>query len=416
MNSPKTPVLRAWSAARVAVLLCALSTTGYAGASGVKVSPGSISFGNNAVGAASAARTVIVTNSSRQKVEIRSVSLSSLEFAYSGPVLPVTLGPGQSFSGTVLFLPTAALTYTARLTFHESRMSTTVQLSGTGTAAPALSSSAPVAPPSVPTPKVTPTITWATPAAISYGTALSAAQLDASASTAGSFAYSPVPGTVLSAGSQTLSVTFTPADTTDYNTATGSVVLTVNSAAPASGSLTVTPASVTFGRVSVGTSSSQIVTLTNSGNASVTISNLSISGPGVGASGVSAGIVLTGGQSASLDLTFAASSAGSVTGGVTLVSNASNSSLTIPVSASGVNPSVSLSWAADSSATGGYDVYSSTVSGGPYNLLTPTPVTMPAYTDNTVQAGLTYYYVVTALDATTNTQSGYSNEVSVVIP
>jgi 2-keto-3-deoxy-6-phosphogluconate aldolase len=62
---------------------------------------------------------------------------------------------------------------------------------------------------------VTPVITWTTPAAIPYGTALSAAQLDATASVPGTFAYSPSAGTVLAAGAQTLSVTFTPTDTTD---------------------------------------------------------------------------------------------------------------------------------------------------------------------------------------------------------
>ena len=45
-------------------------------------------------------------------------------------------------------------------------------------------------------------------------------QLDATAGgVAGSFAYTPAAGTVLGVGSQTLSVTFTPSDTTDYNTA-----------------------------------------------------------------------------------------------------------------------------------------------------------------------------------------------------
>ena len=68
--------------------------------------------------------------------------------------------------------------------------------------------------------KATPAITWATPAAITYGTALSAAQLNASSTVAGTFVYTPAAGTVLTAGSQTLSVTFTPTDSTDYNTAT----------------------------------------------------------------------------------------------------------------------------------------------------------------------------------------------------
>ena len=93
--------------------------------------------------------------------------------------------------------------------------------------------------------KAAPLITWATPAAITYGTALSAAQLDATASVPGTFVYSPPSGTVLTAGSQTLSVTFTPTDTTDYNTATATVTLTVNKA----GSLIAwaTPAAVTYG-------------------------------------------------------------------------------------------------------------------------------------------------------------------------
>ena len=79
--------------------------------------------------------------------------------------------------------------------------------------------------------KITPTITWAAPAAITYGTALSATQLDASAgSIQGSFVYTPARGTVLTAGTQTLHVTFTPTNKTDYSTATASVRFVVNKA------------------------------------------------------------------------------------------------------------------------------------------------------------------------------------------
>jgi hypothetical protein len=81
-------------------------------------------------------------------------------------------------------------------------------------------------------PATTPAITWANPAAITYGTALSATQLNATSKVAGTFAYSPAAGTVLGAGSHTLSVTFTPTDTTDYTTATATVTLTVNKAMP----------------------------------------------------------------------------------------------------------------------------------------------------------------------------------------
>jgi hypothetical protein len=89
--------------------------------------------------------------------------------------------------------------------------------------------------------KTAPTVSWATPSPIVYGTALSSTQLDASSGgVAGTFAYSPAVGTVLTAGSQTLSVTFTPTDTTDYNTVTGSVSVTVSPALP---TVTVTPGS-----------------------------------------------------------------------------------------------------------------------------------------------------------------------------
>ena len=64
----------------------------------------------------------------------------------------------------------------------------------------------------------TPVITWTSPPAIVYGTPLGPEQLDASASTPGTFTYTPAAGTVLSAGAgQTLSVNFMPDDTADYS-------------------------------------------------------------------------------------------------------------------------------------------------------------------------------------------------------
>jgi len=78
--------------------------------------------------------------------------------------------------------------------------------------------------------KGTPVITWANPAPISYGTALSATQLNAKANVPGSVVYTPVLGSKLPVGSQSLNVIFTPTDTTRYNTATKSLTLTVNKA------------------------------------------------------------------------------------------------------------------------------------------------------------------------------------------
>lgn len=124
--------------------------------------------------------------------------------------LPISFTPATSgsVSGSLILtdnnLNTAAPAYAVQ----------TVALSGTGVQA-------------------TPQITWSAPAAISYGTALSASQLNASANVPGTFAYTPPVGTVLNAGTQILAVTFTPNDSTAYTPATASVPLAVNPAAQA---------------------------------------------------------------------------------------------------------------------------------------------------------------------------------------
>ena len=140
-------------------------------------------------------------------------------FTYSpiaGTVLPV--GPGQILS--VTFTPTDTVDYTT------ASATTTINVLN-----PVLT---------------TPTITWANPADITYGTPLSATQLDAAASVPGSFAYTPAAGTVLNAGQgKILSVTFTPTDTTDYNSVTTTTTINVQQATP-----TITwanPPAITYG-------------------------------------------------------------------------------------------------------------------------------------------------------------------------
>ncbi len=77
-------------------------------------------------------------------------------------------------------------------------------------------------------------ITWPAPADITYGTPLSATELNAnSGAVAGTFVYTPSAGTVLSAGTQTLSATFTPTDAKDYSAITVTVPLQVDQAASA---------------------------------------------------------------------------------------------------------------------------------------------------------------------------------------
>ena len=102
--------------------------------------------------------------------------------------------------------------------------------------------------------KATPTLTWATPAAITYGTALSSTQLNATANVGGGFVYLPASG-VLAAGPQTLSVTFTPTDSTDYTSAMKSVSLTVNKAS------TTTTIAVTTTQTATGTTATIAATV-----------------------------------------------------------------------------------------------------------------------------------------------------------
>ena len=82
--------------------------------------------------------------------------------------------------------------------------------------------------------QATPAITWANPADIDYGTPLGPQQLDASASLAGTFAYTQAAGIVLNAGAdQVLSGTFTPTDTLDYSSVTTTVAINVLPVTPA---------------------------------------------------------------------------------------------------------------------------------------------------------------------------------------
>ena len=80
--------------------------------------------------------------------------------------------------------------------------------------------------------KAEPSINWPTPDPIPYGTALGNAQLNATSSVPGTFVYTPAAGEVLSAGPQTLLVSFTPTDTADYTKLQVTVELTVTKAEP----------------------------------------------------------------------------------------------------------------------------------------------------------------------------------------
>ena len=114
----------------------------------------------------------------------------------------------------------------------------------------------------IPTNQGTPLIFWPTPPVITLGTALSASELNATASVPGTFSYTPAAGTVLSVGAQTLTATFTPTDITNFVSATATVTLSVNpvitSTAGTGG--TITPIGATV--ITAGSSQAYAITAT----------------------------------------------------------------------------------------------------------------------------------------------------------
>ena len=124
----------------------------------------------------------------------------------------------------------------------------------------------------------------------------------------------------------------------------GAATLTVNASTLV---LNVSPTSLSFGSIDTGATSTLGATLTNSGNSNVTISSVTATGAGFTASNVSSGTVLAPGQSAALNVTFAPTSTGSLTGGVTVASNATNSPATISMTGTGVQSNFST-WVAPS--------------------------------------------------------------------
>jgi hypothetical protein len=221
----------------------------------------------------------------------------------------------------------------------------------------------------------------------------------------------------------------TPATTTADNGSQFTVIVTNGAGNITSNAATLTVSAATsilnanqtalnFSSVNLGSSSVLPVTFTNGGNSNVTISNVSISGAGYSASGVQTGQIVKPGQGATLNVTFTPATAGLLPGSVTVSSNATNSPATITMSGTGVQAvshSVTLTWTASTSTVSGYNVYRSSVSGGPYTKLNSSLIASTTYVDSAVTSGQTYYYVVTSVDSS-NVESANSAEVSANIP
>jgi hypothetical protein len=404
-------------------LIIGLSGAGVLGR--LSPTPASASFGNVAMGT-NDSKAVRLSNTGTSSLTISRVSVSGKGFSMSKVATPFKLLAGQSVSLEAHFAPetTGEATGSIVIDSNAPDPNLTIGLSGAGvlgrlSATPASASLGKVA--------IGETNSQTIRLNNTGNSSVTISRVNVSGSNF-KIAGLNIPTVIASGKSATFNAVFTP-------TATGSVTGLVSLISdapnspltiPLSGSglartslLEASPSGLNFGTMNVDSTSSLSVTLTNRGNADVTISKLAVSGAGFSEGGVAAGTILGPDQSTTLRVRFAPVSAGSVHGDVAVTSNATTAPVTISLSGDAVKPtahSVALAWSASkSSGVVGYHVYRATASGGPYTKLTPSAIPETRYTDTSVEAGRTYYYVVTSVDSD-GLESSHSNQASATVP
>jgi hypothetical protein len=315
-----------------------VSGTGTQGA--LSANPSSVPFGS-VLNGATASVPVTLTNSGTANVAISAHSITGTGFTLTGWSAPASLTPGQTTTFTVTFAPTSATSFTGQVSITSNAPGSplTINLTGTGTATQATMTLSPtpvafgnvnVGSNSVKTVTLTNTgnatlnISAAAASGTGYTTNLTARSVNAGANT-------------------TFTVTFAP---TTAGSASGNVSITSNAAgSPAQLALTgtgmqsqiaSTPTSVAFSSVTVGSNSSQPVTLQNNGNATLTFSSILVSGSGMSVNGLTTTSTIAAGGSLTFNAVFAPTTSGAVTGSVKLTTNGTPSPLTINFSGTGV--------------------------------------------------------------------------------
>ena len=401
-----------------------LSGSGVASTLQLSASSSSLGFGSVNTGS-SATLSVSVTNTGNSSVTISQIAETGAGYLLSSPAVPLALSPGQSTSFSVKFAPSATGTFagTATLTSNATNSPLTISLSGTGVQ-PQIA----VVPSTVSFGSTTvgvantETVTIQNP-----GTASLSISQAAVSGTGFSVSGLALPLSIAPGASTSFSATFTPASAGSLSGNISLVSTAPNSpttiglsgsGVAATYQLSANPTSLSFGSLTTSTTAVKTVTLSNTGNSSVTISQITASGTGFSLSSIGLPLTLAVGQTTSFSVKFAPASAGSVTGSVTVASDAANSPIVLALSGTGTAPvihSVSLSWTPSSSTYAGFNVYRGSISGGPYTKIDTSLVITCSFTDSGVSSGQTYYYVTTELDSIGN-ESGYSNEVQAVVP
>lgn len=397
------------------------------------ITPSGASFGSVTVGT-SISRTIKITNNGSARIAFAQLTVSGSGFTLASVPPSLTLAAGTSITFNVVFTPRSASLYSASIPLVSGgAVVASLSLSGTGTP----SKGAALAPAVVPSRGITIIPSSANFGSVTVG--ISNSQTIKIANIGGvkmtlprltvsgsGFTLANVPPSLtLAAGTSiTFNVIFTPRSASLYS---ASIPLTSGGKGIASIalsgtgvstklSLAASTPSLGFGNVSVGTKTSSGLTLTNKGNSNVTISGVSVKGLGFAVSGIANGTVLTPGQSATLNASFGPTVTGTITGTISIASNASGSP-TISLSGTGIQPttsSVSLHWQAVSNILG-YYVYRASTSGGPYMKVSSSLIPSLQYVDSLVAPGKTYYYVVTSVDSG-NVESSYSNQAEASIP
>jgi Abnormal spindle-like microcephaly-assoc'd, ASPM-SPD-2-Hydin len=390
--------------------------------------PGTLNFGSVWLGRTQSIR-VTITNSGNGAVKIAGDTITGNAYGVHGLALPKTLGVGDSVTFEISFSPTSTGTVTGNLELISNAANSPliVPLSGegvTGEAAPY----ATIEPLTAQFGNV-PVGTLNTQSIEVKNTGARSLSLTSVTAKGSGFSVSGISTPVALAAGQRIhfSVGFLPTSAGSYNgsvkvssTASDSQLTIVASGTGVgiSNDLEVTPSSIAFGNVDVNGSATQQIVLKNGGNSSISVTGASAVGSGLTVAGLSGSITLAPNQTATLMVSLGPTTAGSISGTITITSNAANGSVTVPVTGTGVASAhaADLQWQASSSAgVVGYDIYRSTVSGGSYTKITSSPISGTSYSDTKVTVGMQYFYVVTAINSD-GTQSGYSNAVATTIP
>ena len=156
----------------------------------------------------------------------------------------------------------------------------------------------------------------------------------------------------------------------------------------------------------------------NAIGASVTVASGNSSSSEFTLGGLTFPLTIPAGNSAGFTVTFTPQANGVANATLTFDSDASNSPTIQALTGNGTSPkqhTVNLSWDASLSQVAGYNVYRSTTSGGPYSRINSGLDPSTTYADSAIAGGQSYYYVTTAVNSAGD-ESGFSNEVQVVIP